>query len=174
MLIPIAVALATAARGAPAAVRRWTTAVAVALALCVVVYSWLRVRSGRWSHIDASAPEERGELNPFLAILLLGAAAALWVMGRRPQLAAGVAAAGALVIAAHGARRFLKVSLHCAFATFAAVLPWPNGAAVLVLLAVAAAVAWSRLALDRHTPREVVVGSLAGAAAGLAFQLLAF
>ena len=36
----------------------------------------------------------------------------------------------------------------------------------------ALAVAWSRLALDRHAPRDLVAGAVAGALAGLAFWRL--
>ena len=43
----------------------------------------------------------------------------------------------------------------------------------LVLLLFAATVAWSRLALQRHTPRDLVAGAVAGALAGLAFWPLA-
>ncbi len=172
MLLPIAVALGASAKGASVAVRRPAVAASAGLGLCVLAYSWLQVRSGRWSHVDASAPRERGQLNPFLALLLLAAVgAALW-LGWPRLVAGGMAAAAALVIFAHAARRFLKVSLHSAFGVFAALLALPNIAAMTILLAVSGFVAWSRVALARHNTGEAVAGVLAGATAGVAFQLL--
>jgi len=63
----------------------------------------------------------------------------------------------------------LKVSLHVGFAVFTAVAllpgsPWVGGVAAVV----AAAVAWSRLELGRHTLAEVVGGGLLGGAVGVA------
>jgi membrane-associated phospholipid phosphatase len=44
---------------------------------------------------------------------------------------------------------------------------------VLVVAALAAGVAWSRLVLRRHTLVEVAVGLLAGTGAGAGFHLIA-
>jgi membrane-associated phospholipid phosphatase len=78
-----------------------------------------------------------------------------------------------VVVMASLLRRWLKLSLHAAFAVFAASLLWPSVMAVVGLLALAVAVAWSRLVLRRHTLGEVVVGLLAGGAAGVGFHLIA-
>ena len=72
---------------------------------------------------------------------------------------------------AHKRMRWLKVSLHAAFAVFAAALVWPGVASVSLMLALAAGVAWSRLVLQRHTLAEVVVGLLLGSASGLVLNL---
>ena len=69
------------------------------------------------------------------------------------------------------ATKWIKVSLHMAFATLAATAlalsRLPVGYALLVALPV---LAWSRLTLERHTPLEVVLGMAIGAAAGAAIQ----
>ena len=67
----------------------------------------------------------------------------------------------------------LKLSLHAGFAAFSALLLWPSYLGMLSLLLLAVGVAWSRLVLSRHTPQEVALGLLAGATAGLAFNVLA-
>jgi membrane-associated phospholipid phosphatase len=78
-----------------------------------------------------------------------------------------------VVVFAQLLRRWLKVSLHAAFAMFSAALVWQSPAVFALSLGLAVAVGWSRCELHRHTPREVLVGLLAGAAAGLGFGLLA-
>jgi hypothetical protein len=144
-------------------------AAAVAIALCVIAYSLVQVRAGRWSHVDASVPRERSQLNLVLCMLLFGAAGLLWWSGQPRLLSLGLGLGGAMVVAAQLLRRWLKLSLHAAFAVFAAALWWPNAAGAAVVLLLAAAVSWSRLALRRHTGIEVTAGLLAGAAAGCAF-----
>jgi membrane-associated phospholipid phosphatase len=74
-----------------------------------------------------------------------------------------------MVVAAQLLRRWLKLSLHAAFAVFAVALWWPNAGGAAVVLLLAAAVSWSRLALRRHTGAEVTAGLLAAAAAGWIF-----
>lgn len=173
LLMPVAVPLAAVQRGAPAQDLWLGAAAAAAVALVVALYSLRQVRVGRWSHVDASAPAERLRLNLFLAGLLLAAAAALWLTTRSQVLAAGLGTSGAIVLAALALRRYLKLSLHCAFAAYAAALTWPVWPALAGLAVLALAVGWSRWQLRRHTRREVLAGLGIGALAGLAFNLLA-
>jgi membrane-associated phospholipid phosphatase len=148
-------------------------AASIFVAVSGVVYSLVKVRAGQWSHIDASIPQERSQLNLFLACLLFGAAALLWWTGQPRPIFTGLAVSGALVAFAHVLRSWLKISLHAAFAAFAASLVWPSLLAVVLVLLLAAGVSWSRVVLRRHTPLEVLVGLLAGGAAGLGFNLIA-
>jgi hypothetical protein len=173
LLMPAAVAGSAAANGAPPRVLQLGLAASVAVAACVILYSLVQVRAGRWSHVDASVPRERSQLNLVLCMLLFGAAGLLWCSGQPRLLPLGLGLGGAMVVAAQLLRRRLKLSLHTAFAVYAAALWWPNagGAAVVLLLAVA--VSWSRLALRRHTGIEVTAGLLAGAAAGWVFAAFA-
>ncbi len=173
LLMPVAVPLAAQQRGAPVQDLWLGAASALAVALVVALYSLRQVRAGRWLHVDASAPAERLHLNLFLAGLLLAAALALWLTTRSQVLAAGLGTSGAIVLAALALRRHMKLSLHCAFGTYAAALTWPAWPALAGLAVLALAVAWSRLQLQRHTRREVLAGLGIGALAGLAFNLLA-
>lgn len=172
VLMPVAVAIGAVGSNAPAARLHASVGAAVLVAVIAGAFSLWQVRSGRWSHVDASHPRERRQLNAFLAGLLFGAAALLAWWGASRNGAAGAASAGALVAVAHLLRRWLKVSLHTAFAVFAAAVAWPSVAATLLILGLAAGVAWSRLALQRHTLAEVALGLLLGAATGLAFKLV--
>ena len=173
LLMPVAVPLAALQRGAPVQDLWLGAAAALAVTLLVSLYSLHQVRAGRWSHVDASAPAERLQLNRLLVGLLLAAAAALWLTTRSQVLAAGLGTSGAIVLAALALRRRMKLSLHCAFCSYAAALLWPALPALAVLVLLALAVGWSRWQLRRHTRQEVVAGLGLGALAGLAFNLLA-
>lgn len=172
LLVPGAVAAAAWVHGAPPPLLQAAVAAAAFVAMAVLAFSAVQVRRGRWRHVDGSAPQERRQLNAFLALLLLGCAGALWWAGQPRAVPAGLAIGGALVLGLQGLHRWGKVSLHAAFAVFAALLLWPAAPAVAALLVLAGGVAWSRLVLHRHTPAEVAAGLASGAAAGLAFQWL--
>ena len=173
LLLPVAVTAAASAAGTPAPLLRVVVGTILAVALIVGLYSVWQVRAGRWAHVDASHPRERSQLNLFLALLLCAAAALLFTLGQPPAVAAGPLLAALLVLLTHGLRRWLKVSLHAAFAAFAAALLWPDLPAALAVGALAAAVGWSRLVLRRHTRAEVLLGLLLGAAFGSALLQLA-
>lgn len=152
----------------------WSAAGFGAFAALVMGYSWWQVRRGRWAHVDASATHERGALNRFLLVALAGGAILVAWNGGQPLFALGLTLSSAMILAAMLTARWCKLSLHLAFVVFAACLLRELGTAwMLVALLFAAAVAWSRLALQRHTPRDLVAGAVAGALAGLAFWPLA-
>jgi hypothetical protein len=168
--MPLAVAVSTRARGAPAEVVGAATGAAVVVAMLVGIYSLWRARSGAWQHVDASVPHERLELNRRLVLLLVLGAAATALAGGSSVVAGGLLACAALVGGALLLRHWLKVSLHTGFAAFAACLLWPLTAWCVLTAALAGGVAWSRLRLQRHTRAEVVVGALWGVAVGVGFQ----
>lgn len=171
VLMPVAVAAAASGPGAPPQLLRVALGTAVAVAVIVGLYSLWQVHRGRWAHVDASHPAERNQLNLVLAGLLCAAAGLLWALGQPPAVAAGPLLAALLVLLTHALRRWLKVSLHAAFALFAAALVWPYLPGTLAIGVLALGVAWSRLVLRRHTLAEVLTGLLFGAAFGAALRL---
>lgn len=164
VLMPAAALIAAPPRIGVAAVTA-----AVACVVAVLGYSFYKARRGDWLHIDASVPAERMQFNSRVGIGLLAAAGALWLMGLHVGLPLVIGLAGLIVLTGQLFRGVAKLSLHVAFAVFAAFLVWPNQIAAVVLAAIAIGVAWSRLALRRHVAADVVLGALAGIAAGLAF-----
>lgn len=166
LLTPGAVVAAAVARDTSPSVFWAATVASVVAALAVAVYSIVQVRRGGWQHVDASVPGERRQLNRFLVLLLWGLAGALAVSGQAPATVLGMALGGAIVACAQALRRWMKLSMHGAFAVFAAGLLWPLWPAVLGLLGLAAGVSWSRLVLGRHTLAEVLTGALVGGLAG--------
>lgn len=150
--------------------RVWPTVLGLALiAATVMAFSWRQVRRERWAHIDASRPEERAGLNRALSWLLIAATALALLRGLR-ELALGAALAAMMILAARASSRWCTLSLHVAFAVFAAGLLWTwSPIATLVGLGFAAMVAWSRAALQRHTPRDLAVGAAAGTLAAVGY-----
>ena len=171
VLLLVAALIAGSTRGASLQQLRFIGGAVAILGVIVLGFSWHQVRTGHWSHVDASIRKERASLNVFLAALLILSAALLWILTRRPSLAVALALAGALIVAALLIARWVTVSLHAAFAAFATALLWPIKLAVIAGVLVTALVVWSRLVLGRHAGADVVAGLLLGIAAGGAYHV---
>lgn len=140
------------------------------LGLAVMGYCWRQVRAARWRHVDASGGTERRALNRILLLALPLAAAVAWPILNAPPLALGLLLATLPVLLGVLLARWLTLSLHVAFSAYAALLLWSVSlAAVAAGLAFTTAVAWSRLALQRHLPRDLAAGAVAGLLAGVSF-----
>jgi hypothetical protein len=139
----------------------------------LAVLRWRQVRRGRWESADASNPAGR-------PMLLVGGGAGVvallaYLLLMRPEsfMVRGVVATLGMMAVCAVATRWIKVSLHMAFAALAAtslaLLRAPIGYALLMALPL---VAWSRLLLQRHTPVEVGLGTMIGAAAAAGMYYL--
>lgn len=171
VVLPGAVVASGAARGVSASTRGTTIGVTVGIGLVVLVFSVVRVRLGHWSHVDASQPAERNQLNGFTAVLLFGAALAGFLSsGGSPDLYLWPACSGGVVLAAIFLRRRLKLSQHVAFDLFAALAVLPSMGVAAGIAALVVAVGWSRLELGRHTRAEIAVGTVVGLVLGGLFQ----
>jgi len=105
---------------------------------------------------------------------MLALATAATSMARAPHdLVLGAAACMAIALAALLLERRLKPSHHVASATFAACLRWPWPPGLVASMLGVAAIAWSRLALARHVPADVIAAHCVGTAAGLACHMYA-
>ena len=132
-----------------------------------------QVRRGSWTNVDASNRAER----PLLFAVGIAALAMLLgaVLVFRPGSFLVRGTVGVLIMLAvcAVATRWVKVSLHMAFGALATTTLLSLGSpAGWVLLAVMPALAWSRLALERHRPAEVAIGLLVGIAFGYAINYL--
>lgn len=146
----------------------------IAFAIALLGWSWLKVRRGHWAHIDASRQSERRTLNRLLLVAIVVGAALAWIKLPVPDVALALALSAGIVALAMLGARWCKLSLHIAFAIYAAGLLWPFGpVAVAAGTLFATAVGWSRLRLSRHQPRDLLAGAAAGAlAATLYWPLL--
>jgi len=171
VLVLVAALIVASTRGATLQQLQLVGGALVALGVIVLGFSWLQVRAGRWSHVDASVRSERSALNVFLVVLCSLSAMLLWFLTRRQSMSVALALSGALVLVALLLARWVKVSLHAAFAAFATTLLWPITLAVAGGVLVTAAVVWSRLVLQRHVAADVMTGVLLGVAAGCGYHV---
>ena len=132
-------------------------------------FTWFQVKTGRWAHVDASNRTERRSLNWFLIALLLASAVLVRLVLHNLHMSVALVLSATLIGAALLLARWVKMSLHVAFAAFATSLLWPDRWAVVGGLLITAAVAWSRLTLGRHVPADVLAGLLLGTLAGTAY-----
>lgn len=147
----------------------WMGAGFMVFAAVVMAYSKHKVRRGQWAHVDASNHEERRSLNRFLLVALLVSAALAAFTGMPREFALGLALSAAMVAVAMLTAGWCKLSLHMAFVVFAVfLLASMSWWAALCGLAFAILVAWSRLRLQRHVPRDLIAGASTGALAGIA------
>ncbi|MDQ3617115.1 MAG: phosphoesterase [Pseudomonadota bacterium] len=171
VLVPAAVTLSALGQDASTGTILVALLAVLSVSTSLVIYSFAQVRAGRWSHVDASIPDERSQLNPLLALMLVAVASALLATTQDTQVVAGLVMAAVMVMAAHLLRTWFKASLHVSFAVFSVFLVWPSTVTAAVVLALAGAISWSRLVLHRHTVLEVVAGTALGVAAGAGFRL---
>jgi hypothetical protein len=107
------------------------------------------------------------------AVAFIALLAYLALVRRQSFLLNGAAATFVMLAACALATRWIKVSLHMAFAALATTTLLLIGSPVgWVLLPVVPALAWSRLSLARHRPLEIALGTLIGVSTGLALVLL--
>jgi hypothetical protein len=161
VLVPIAVGLA-AGNVTAAAIVVATSAVPLLL------ITRRKVRQGAWSDYDVSRHDQRSSLYWIAFPLMALCALALYLNGAGPQMMRGVLAGAAMLAAGMIGNRWLKISMHMMFDTFAAMIVARTYPRLLpVAIAVVFLVAWSRLHLKRHTLAEVLAGVIIGLAAGL-------
>jgi membrane-associated phospholipid phosphatase len=172
VVLLLAALIAASQNGASARELRFIGGATLVFGVIALGFSGWQVRTGRWSHVDASLANERKSLNLFLGILCMAGAGVTWFATRRHPMPIALALSGALIVVALLSSRWVKVSLHAMFAAFATALLWPNVLALSCGVAITAAVVWSRLALGRHVVADVVTGVMLGVAAGAAFHVL--
>jgi membrane-associated phospholipid phosphatase len=142
---------------------RW---VMVALLLTTVPISVLvsvQVLRRRWTDLDVSVRRQRYMLYPF-GIACMAALALVFAHFGAPELAVRAAVAVAVANTVDGLINFTyKVSAHATGAAVCAAVLWVGAPAWgLPATAAALAVGWSRVALRRHTPGQVVLGWVVG------------
>lgn len=130
----------------------------------VAIYVVRAFRNNEVSDMDVSRREQRPRMFAIAISSTLVTLLSLWFLGQPAPVLLGAGVALALLALGAAVNHLgLKVSLHTAFAVYAAAIFLSAGPLLGLLGAlVALAVGWSRTALGRHTPREVVAGFLLG------------
>lgn len=172
LVLPAALMLPAALRGGDPRTLQAAFAGFALFAAMVMGWSWWQVRRGRWAHVDASRQSERRSLNRILLVLIGLGALLAWRALPSPDLALALALSAGIVAVAILTAHWCKLSLHIAFAVYAAGLLWPQGGwAIAACCAFAAGIAWSRLQLSRHRPRDLIAGAAAGLLAAIVYWL---
>jgi hypothetical protein len=141
--------------------------------LPVAVLMVRQVRRGSWTNVDASNRAERPLLFAVGIVALAVLIGAVLVFRPGSVLIRGAVGVLIMFVVCAVATRWIKVSLHMAFGALATTtLLFLGSPAGWVLLAVMPGLAWSRLALERHRPAEVVIGLLVGIVFGYAINNL--
>jgi hypothetical protein len=142
--------------------------VALAVLLPLGIFMYRRVRSGRWGSVDASLAAERPALFLLSLALVVGLGAFVALSPRLGFLSRGIVSVLFLLSVAAFLNRWIKASLHVAFAAYSGTvllrLALPVGLGMLAFLP---ALAWARLAMHRHTFAEICAGCAIGAAVGV-------
>jgi hypothetical protein len=142
--------------------------VVLAIVVPLGVLMFRQVRSGRWANADASNPSERPVL---FMVALAGVGAALgWLLLNEPQsfLVRGMLVTAVFLILSAVLTRWIKLSLHVAFAALTATALSLIGSTVgFAVVAVIPLLFWSRIVLSRHRVHELVAGLVLGVLTGI-------
>ena len=157
-----------AMRGASGNALHSVLLVVMVVVVPMMVLMFRQVRHGRWSDVDASKRSDRPVL---FMVALAGVIAALgWLLLNDPEsfLVRGMLVVAAFLLVSALLTRWIKLSLHVAFAALTATTLCLLGSVLgYALIAVVPVVGWSRLALARHRAYELLVGLLLGVLAGV-------
>ena len=169
VMIPLWIVAATLRVRGPADLVANVGVVALFVVVPNVVFMVWQVRRGAWANVDASKRPER------LALYLVGLSSVALMLGwlawgrSGSFLVRGTAVTLAMLAVCAVTSRWIKVSLHLAAAGITATsLALIGSPAAWIAGTAIPALAWSRHALGRHRPMEIVLGLAYGIAAGLA------
>jgi len=151
-----------------------TVGIVAACTILPLMFLMVRqVRRGAWDNVDASNRVERPVLYLVGAVGIVALLGLVLAMRTQSFLIRGVVATLAMMAVCAAVTRWIKVSLHMAFAALAAtvlsLMRSPVGYGLMLALPL---LVWARLALGRHSPGEVALGTIIGAAAGAAMFYL--
>lgn len=173
VMVGVMVGTAAASRETRSEAFRSIAIVVLITIVPIAVLMIRQVRRGVWENVDASDRRERPILYLVLGAALIALLAYLMLSGQQSFMVRGVVATLGMVAVCAVATQWIKVSLHMAFATLAATTLAVMGSIVgYVLVLMLPMLAWARLALSRHTPLELALGTLAGVSAGVAIHYL--
>jgi hypothetical protein len=167
LLIPLAIGYAVS-RELPEHQAVRIMGVLFAWMLLFGAYVVVQVRRGVWTDVDVSKREHRPRMYLVVVGLGLPGIIALWWGDYPSAVLIGMGSAVALLVASAIINRWIKVSLHAAFSVYAVfVIVSIDGIAAAALLAIPLLIAWSRVAMGRHTRNEVLLGLAFGTVASV-------
>lgn len=171
VMVVVMVGVSAATRQpADEALRTVAVVVAFTVVPLLVLMIW-QVRRGAWENVDASNRAERPMLYLVGGVALVALLAYVTLLRPQSFMVRGVIGTLGMLAVCTVATRWVKLSLHMAFGALAATALTLAGSAVgYVLVLMLPALAWARLALNRHSVFEVAAGTIIGAAVGAAIH----
>ncbi|MBN1984467.1 MAG: hypothetical protein JW795_23275 [Chitinivibrionales bacterium] len=129
-----------------------------------------KVKRNEWTDLDVSNQRQRRSFYYFAFIILACATVMLWLMKVPPHYIKGSLIGLVTMVAAMVINYWIKISLHIIIDVYLSViLLWIDIRVGIIFCVITVAVAWSRVALRRHTALQVFLGMIMGIAAGLSF-----
>jgi hypothetical protein len=127
-----------------------------------------KVKNKQWENIDASNKKERPSFYFTAIALIVILIIFLSIFSVFAFLIKGSISVLILLIFHAVLNKYLKASLHIAFAVFTSLVVYTFYPVIgYILFAVVPILIWARLKLKRHTPGEIAAGIATGTAAAL-------
>lgn len=170
VLLPVSIVWASSEM--PARSRAAVLAAFVGVALAISIFVAREMKRGAVTDVDVSVARDRPRMYAVSIVSLLASGAVLALTGGPPAAVRCTLVAGVMLLVASIANTKIKVSLHAAFAVFAAAVVVHAGPVAWITMGAAALlVGWARVAYGRHNRAEVACGYVLGGLGGLAIQL---
>ena len=126
-------------------------------------------KHGKYTNFDVSDKSQRQSWYLFALILLLIVTIIMYATEQAPTLRLKILFAFLLLLTSQVINYFIKSSLHVSLNIFLSFLILPINMPIGILFFVFVAfIAWSRLILNRHTLKEIIVGAIIGFIIGFA------
>ena len=139
----------------------------------VTVHLFVKAKRNTYTNFDVSDRKQRESFYRFGLMLLGIAVVILYYLPGADTFFTGTLYAFLMMVTSALVNLKVKASLHTSVAVYVAFsCSIFDARLAIVMLAFAVIIAWSRLALKRHTTQEVLLGGLIGAAYGILIVLL--
>ncbi|NWJ51908.1 MAG: hypothetical protein HXX14_13695 [Bacteroidetes bacterium] len=129
----------------------------------IILWMYIKSKNGTYTNFDVSNQTQRRSLFWFAVPLLLIVTVILFVTHQSKNLCISVLFALILLIVSQITNLFVKSSLHVSLNIYLSALVFTQNYKIgIVVLLYTGLISWSRVKLDRHTKKEVLVGSFIG------------
>lgn len=174
VLLPLTVTLSLAGQMRPAQLFFVGTVYTGSIIVPLIFMIRRKVRRQEWMDSDVSDVRQRWQLYVVTLIVVTLALAVFWLLGFPRPLLLGTIVSLVLLIAGMFINVWSHISMHMMFGGYCAVIACGASLSLsLIASSFLLALAWSRLALGRHTVIQIVSGMVIGAIAGAVLLRLA-
>jgi len=134
----------------------------------LILRLYLKTRNGSYTNFDVSDRKQRKSMFFFIIPLLSIVTAVVFITGQSVNLCLSLLFALVLVVISQLVNLYIKSSMHVSFHLYLSFLVMSlNYRVGIIVLLISIPIAWSRMALGRHTLKEVVSGGVIGLTVGL-------